>query len=148
MIYDTLAHWERYKDLHPGVAAGLRWLAETDLSALADGRYEVDGDRVFVNVMSYTTLADNPTPERHEKYIDIFYLLEGEELVGVCPVEELGREVKANPEGDVWLHEGRTVRFPLGNGRFAALFPGDGHAPSIGPNGPAPARKCVVKVKV
>ncbi len=140
MIYDTLAHWERYKDLHPGVAAGLRWLAETDLSALADGRYEVDGDKVFVNVMSYTTLADNPTPERHETYIDIFYLLEGEELVGVCPVEELGREVKANPEGDVWLHEGRTVRFPLGGGRFAALFPGDGHAPSIGPNGPAPAR--------
>lgn len=148
MIYDTLNHWERYQDLHPGVAAGLRWLAETDLTTLADGRYEVDGDNVFVNVMSYTTLADNPTPERHEKYIDIFYLLEGEELVGVCPIEELGEVVKADPDGDVWLHEGRTVRFPLGGGRFAALFPGDGHAPSIGPNGPAPARKCVVKVKV
>lgn len=148
MIYDTLAHWERYKDVHPGVAAGLAFLANTDLTTLADGRYEVDGDNVYVNVMRYTTLADNPTPERHEKYIDIFYLLEGEELVGVCPIEELGPAVKADPDGDIWLHEGRTVRVPLGGGRFAALFPGDGHAPSIGPNGPAPARKCVVKVRV
>lgn len=148
MIYDTLDHWERYKGVHPGVAAGLAFLTNTDLTALADGRYEVDGDSVYVNVMSYTTLADNSTPERHEKFIDIFYLLEGEELVGVCPIEELGPVVKADPDGDIWLHEGRTVRFPLGGGRFAALFPGDGHAPSIGPNGPAPARKCVVKVRV
>jgi len=148
MIYDTLAHWERYREVHPGVAAGLEALTNTNWDALPDGRYEVDGDNVFVNVMRYTTLSDNPTPERHEKYIDIFYLLEGEELVGVCPIEELGPVVKANPEGDIWLHEGQTVRFPLGSGRFVVLFPGDGHAPSIGPNGPAPARKCVVKVKV
>jgi YhcH/YjgK/YiaL family protein len=146
MIYDTLAHWERYRSLHPGVAAGLEFLANTDLAALADGRHEIDGDKVFVNVMRYTTLAENPTPERHQRYADIFVLLEGEELVGVCPVEELGREVSARPENDVWLHEGDTVKLPLGGGRFLVLFPGDGHAPSIGPNGPAPARKCVVKV--
>lgn len=148
MIYDILDHWERYKGIHPGVASGLAFLANTDLTALTDGRYEVDGNNVYVNVMSYTTLADNSTPERHEKFIDIFYLLEGEELVGVCPIEELGPVVKADPDGDIWLHEGRTVRFPLGGRRFAVLFPGDGHAPSIGPNGPASARKCVVKVRV
>ncbi len=148
MIYDTLRHWKQYENIHPGVAAGLKFLAETDLSALADGRYEVDGGNVFVNVMRYNTLADNPTPERHEKFADIFYLLEGEELVGVCPVEQLGREVRADPDGDIWLHEAETVKLPLGGGRFLALFPGDGHAPSIGPNGPAPARKCVVKVRL
>ena len=43
---------------------------------------------------------------------------------------------------------GETFPLPLGGGRFLALFPGDGHAPSIGPNGPAPARKCVAKVRV
>lgn len=146
MIYDTLDHWQRYKEVHSGVAAALKFLAENDLNALPDGRHEVDGARVFVNVMRYTTLEDNPTPERHEKYADIFYLLEGEELVGVCPVEELGPVVKADPDGDIWIHQGKTVRFPLGGGRFVVLFPGDGHAPSIGPNGPAPARKCVAKV--
>ena len=132
MIYDTLNHRKQYQSVHPGVAAALDALADTDWSAVPDGRYK----------------ADNPTPERHEKYIDIFYLLEGEEEVAVCPVEELGEVVEARPEGDIWLHKGTGVRLPLGGGRFLALFPGDGHAPSIGPNGPAPARKCVAKVRV
>jgi len=147
MIYDTLNHWEKYKDTHPGVAAALQFLATRDMSALENGRYDVC-DGVFVNIMSYETKAENNTPERHEKYADIFYLLEGEELVGVCPIEELGAEVMANPDGDIWLHEGETVKVPLGGGRFLVLFPWDGHAPSIAPNQPGPARKCVVKVRV
>ena len=63
----------------PGVAAALDFLADTDWAGLDDGRYEVDGEKGFVNVMRYETKMDNPTPERQEKYIDIFYLLEGEE---------------------------------------------------------------------
>ncbi len=148
MIYDTLNHWEQYKGIHPGVAAGLEFLATHDMAALPDGRHDIDGDNVFVNVMRYETKSENPTPERHEKFVDIFYLLEGEEEVAVCPVEELGEVVIANPEGDIWLHKGDGVHLPLGGGRFLALFPGDGHAPSIGPHGPAHARKCVVKVRL
>lgn len=146
MIYDTLQHWKQYAHIHPGIATGLEFLATHDLANLPDGRWEIDGERVYANLMRYDTKAGNPTPERHERYADIFYLLEGEEEVAVCPVEELGRVVLANPEGDLWLQEGAGVRLPLGGGRFLALFPGDGHAPSIGPHGPAPARKCVVKV--
>ena len=142
MIYDTLNHWKQYEHVHPGIAAGLKFLAETDLATLADGRYELDGDRVFANVMSYETKAENPTPERHEKYADIFCLLEGEEEVAVCPVEELGGVIMANPEGDIWLHRGEGVRLPLGGGRFLALFPGDGHAPALGPHGPPPPPQC------
>ena len=120
MIYDTLDHRKQYQNLHPGVAAALDFLADTDWAELDDGRYEVDGEKVFVNVMRYETKMDNPTPERHEKYIDIFYLLEGEEEVAVCPIEELGEVVEARPEGDIWLHKGSGVRLPLGGGRFLA----------------------------
>ena len=148
MIYDTLAHAQQYKGISPNLDKALDFLCASDLSALPDGRQEIDGERVFANIMSYTTLADNPTPENHKKYVDLFYLLEGEEEVGVLPLEEVGELTEARPEYDVWLHRGDTVRFPLGGGRFAVLFPGDAHAPSIGPRGPAPARKCVVKVKV
>lgn len=147
MLYDTLNHWEQYKHLHPGLAAGLEFLATTDVAALPNGRHEIC-DGVFANIMSYETRAENNTPERHEKYADVFYLLEGEEVVGWCPVEELGEVAMSNPDGDVWTHYAETVQLPLGNGRFMVFFPGDGHAPSIGPNGPAPARKCVVKVRM
>ena len=148
MIYDTLARAAQYKGLNPNLDKALDFLCSTDLSALPDGRQEIDGDSVFANIMSYTTLADNPTPENHKKYADVFYLLEGEEEVGVCPLEEVGELVDGRPENDIWLHRGQTVRVPLGGGRFLVLFPGDAHAPSIGPHGPASARKCVVKIRV
>lgn len=148
MIYDTLAHAAQYKGLLPNLDKALDFLCNTDLSTLPDGKQVIDGDEVFVNVLSYTTKAENHTPENHKKYADVFYLLEGEEEVGVAPLEEMGELVKENPEKDVWHHQGETVRLPLGSGRFMVLFPGDAHAPSIGPNGPAPARKCVVKVRV
>jgi len=148
MIYDTLAHAAQYKGLHPGLDKALDFLARPDLADLPDGRQEIDGDNVFANLASYTTKAENPTPENHKKYIDVFYLLEGEEEVAVAPLEEMGAETLANPEGDIWFHEGSGVHLPLGDGRILVLFPGDAHAPSIGPNGPAPARKAVVKVKV
>lgn len=148
MIYDTLAHAAQYKGICPNLDKALDFLCTADFSSLPDGRLEIDGDAVFANIMSYTTLADNLTPENHRQYADVFYLLEGEELVGVLPLEEVGELTDARPEHDVWLHQGDCLRFPLGRGRFVVLFPGDAHAPSIGPSGPARARKCVVKVKV
>lgn len=148
MIYDTLAHAGQYMGLHPNLDKALTFLQSADFSALPDGRQEIDGDGVFANIMSYTTLADNPTPENHRKYADLFYLLEGEEEVGVCPLEAVGELVREDPDHDIWLHRGETIRLPLGGGRFLVLFPGDAHAPSIGPHGPASARKCVVKIRV
>ena len=38
MIYDTLHHRKQYQNLHPGVAAALDFLADTDWAELDDGR--------------------------------------------------------------------------------------------------------------
>ena len=149
MLYDRLENIEQYTGLFENLDTAIAYIAEHDLDELPEGRTDIDGDKVYVKVTeSDTAPSEDREFEMHEKYIDIFYLLEGEEEVAVCPVEELGEVVEARPEGDIWLHKGAGVRLPLGGGRFLALFPGDGHAPSIGPNGPAPARKCVAKVRV
>lgn len=149
MIYDTLAHLNQYEGIHPGVMRGLRFLAETDFSALPDSRHELDGDNVFANIMRYDTNLHNDTPESHQAYIDIQYLIEGEELVFVAPLEEMSSVVEAHPERDLWLHHGPTEALTLGRGRFLVLWPGDAHAPGVAVGGiPAPARKCVVKVRV
>ncbi|NCB64076.1 MAG: DUF386 domain-containing protein [Clostridia bacterium] len=149
MIYDTLAHLAQYEGIHCGVMRGLRFLAETDFSTLADGRYELDGDNVFANVMSYTTRERNDTPESHQEYIDIQYVISGEELIAVAPLEDMSGVAEAHPERDIWLNIGCAEPLTLGHGRFIAVWPGDAHAPGIAPGGvPAPARKCVVKVRV
>lgn len=147
MIYDTLNHRKQYQSVHPGVAAALDALADTDWSAVPDGRYELDGDNVFINVMRYDTKADNPTPERHEKYIDIFYLLEGEEEVAVCRWRSWARWWRPGPRGTSGSQGHRGPAAPGGRAVPGPVL-GGRPRPSIGPNGPAPARKCVAKVRV
>ena len=147
MIYDTLHHRAQYRGLPERILRALDFLAETDFSSLADGRYEIDGDRLFANVGSYETRPANETPEAHKKYMDIQYVFEGRELIGVGPLEEMGDIVDARPEGDIRLRQaGHLDYLTLEPGRFIALWPCDAHAPGIAAGDPAPARKCVVKV--
>lgn len=149
MIYDTLSHIQQYEGIHPGVIQGLRFLAETDFTKLPDERLELDGDNVFAFLQSYETKLQNDTPEAHREYIDIQYLVEGEELVGVGPLEDMTDVAEAHPERDIWLYHGPTEPLTIGKGRFLVLWPGDAHAPCIAVDGkPAHCRKCVVKVRV
>lgn len=147
MIYDTLDHLSRYEGLHSGVLQGLRFLAETDFSATQETRFELDGERLFAFLQSYETHS-NDTPEAHRKYIDIQYLIEGEELVGVAPLEEMTEEVEAKPENDIWFYRGATTPLPIGNRRFLVLFPEDAHAPCLPLGESSAVKKCVVKVAV
>lgn len=149
MIYDTLEHLEVYRGIHPGVMRGLELLRDTDFSTWETGRYEIDGDRLFVLIQRYDSRLENDTPEAHKKYIDIQYLVSGQELMGVGPLEEMTQEVEARPEGDIWFYHGPLSNILLTGHLFTALWPGDAHAPCIAVDQkPTPCLKCVVKVRV
>ena len=149
MIYDTLAHIHAYKGIHPGVYRGLELLRDTDFSKLEDRRYEVDGENLYFFLQSYDSKPTNDTPEAHRKYIDIQFLIRGEEKIGVAPLEDMIEEVESHPEGDIWFYHGPTDEITLkARERFVVLWPGDAHAPCIAVEEPAYCRKCVVKVSV
>lgn len=149
MIYDILDHIDSYQGVSSRLRLGLEYLKNTDFSQVEDGRYELDGSDVFVQISRYETKAENLTPEAHRNYIDVQFLIEGAELVGVVPLKDTTEEVKANPQGDIWLYHGPTENLTLTGDRFMVFFPQDAHAPGVAPDGhPAPARKCLIKVKV
>ena len=148
MIYDKLDNLETYSGIGERLAKGLRLLRDTDFSVLEPGRYEADGDKLFFMVQNNQTQESNDTPEAHKKYIDIQYLLEGEELIGVGSLSDMTEVVTANPDRDLWLYHGPLSYVKIGNGYFAVLFPQDAHAPGIAVNTPAPTRKVVVKVSM
>ncbi len=148
MIYGTLEHLERYAQLDPNLIKGLRFLRDTDFTNIGAGDLEIDGKTVYAFVQEYDTKETNDRPEAHRRYADIQYLIEGEEYIGVAPLETMDEEVEAHPERDIWFYHGATEPVRIGKGRFLVLFPEDAHAPCIAVNGPAPVRKCVVKVLV
>ena len=63
------------------------FLKDHDLVKLAKGKYPIDGDNVFASVTEDSTKNLEKTNwESHRKYIDIQYVINGEELIGVYPV--------------------------------------------------------------
>ena len=83
-------HKNDIEKLLPYVSEDLRkaleYLAATDFSKVADGRYVLDGEKMYANVENYTT-ADRSTkkPEAHNKYIDVQYLGKGTEKIYFAP---------------------------------------------------------------
>lgn len=148
MIYDSLKHLETYKGIHPGVLKGLELIRNTDFSNMEDGRHEIDHDNLFIMLQSYETKLKNDTPEAHKKYIDIQYLISGEEKIGVGPLEEMTEETEGHPERDIWFYHGPFSEILLSGDKFVVFWPGDAHAPCIAVDAPISCRKCIVKVKV
>ena len=58
MICDTLQHLGRYRGLHPNLDTAIDYLLTHDLAALQLGRTEVDGDKVFINLLSLVFLPE------------------------------------------------------------------------------------------
>ena len=148
MIFDTLKNVDNYKGLGR-VYDALKFLSETDFSKIELGRYELDGDNIFYMVQSYDTDPDKTISEAHKKYIDIQYMVEGEEIIGVADISEDKELTEAKEENDVWFYDCKTEPLVLSAGKYMVLYPNDLHCPGVATNGTAmTCRKVVVKVKV
>lgn len=148
MILDSLKNSALYASVNPRFARTFEHLLKTDFSALPNGRYEIEGEEIFMMVQECN--LKNPAEaslEVHDRYIDIQLILEGRESFGWSD-----RTALVAPRGemdtarDILFFDDRpSTYFTLGAGEMAILFPGDGHAPLVGDGC---VRKCIVKVKV
>ena len=100
MIYDTLTNSHLYYGISARLQKALDFLVNSDFSTIPDGRYEIDGNDVFANISHGMTVQNTPNAEAHNTYLDIQYLIEGHELIGVAQRETL-TEVEAHPERDI-----------------------------------------------
>ena len=146
MICDTLEHLARYNGLHPNLDTAIDYLLTHDLSALPNGRTEVDGDEVFINVMDAALHPDaGYHPEYHKLYADLQIDLTGSEHQGWA--SEGTAQGEFDEENDFGLRTGpEHCGMTLGGGRFAVFFPGELHKPSCKTPGCDHVRKAVVKI--
>lgn len=146
MIYDTLENLPKYRGMNKNLDMAIEFLMCTDLASLPNGRNEVDGDNVFVNVMDAKYRApEDALFEAHRCYADVQISLTGDERLGWLPIDRL----PAFPDGeDNPLFEGHyepELVVAMRKGVFCILFPQDGHAPGLGQG---EGHKLVAKVKM
>ena len=90
MLTTSLTLAEKYDYLGGKFKKAFTFLRETDLTSLPLGNVAIDGDDIYANVQSYTTMpASECAFESHRAYFDIQYMVEGEEIFGYEPIANL-----------------------------------------------------------
>jgi YhcH/YjgK/YiaL family protein len=150
MIIDTLKNAALYHGLGPKFVKAFDYLQQTDFSKVEKGKYEIDGTAIIAIVNEYDTIAtDGEQMESHRKYIDVQYIVSGEELIGHDFLQDQTPS-KAYDEAADFMLFGETPAFfsKLEQGMFAIFFPTDLHMPNIRVKDPVPVKKVVMKISV
>jgi biofilm protein TabA len=146
-ITDDIENAEAYFSLHPLLERAFAFLRTELPEDAADGRIEIDGDRMFclLSTGQGRGRADSKL-EAHRKYIDLQFVLSGADIMGWKPLDRcLSPESDYNAEKDiVFFRDDAKAWRTVPAGSFALFFPADAHAPM---GGEGLIRKAVVKIK-
>ena len=147
MILDTLENAARYSGFKPGLSEGFGFLDHPGVAELEPGRYEISDDLVYAIVEKNDGRSvEDGKLEAHRNYIDIQYIISGDESMGWSP--------RADLVGSEGYDEKRDLEFFTDNvqsivqvppGSFTIFLPTDAHLPGIGKG---PIHKIVIKIAV
>ncbi|MBN2456772.1 MAG: YhcH/YjgK/YiaL family protein [Sedimentisphaerales bacterium] len=151
MIVDKIENAHIYNAISTGLTKALEILKDPALGEQEKGRYEVDGENVFYMVQQYTTKpVEQSKLEAHKTYIDVHYIVKGNELVGYTSLDNPKLPAAHYDKGDDRLYDvpDNISRIILTPGTFCVAFPQDAHMPCCQIKGPEEVKKIVVKVKM
>jgi len=146
MILDVIENLQKYVALNQRFEKVVNFVKSVDINSLSNGRQEIDGEEVFVNIVDMPPKnREQARLETHNEMIDIQIVLSGEEEHGYTSRKYLP-EVEYNVEDDISFYPGSASNyFALTPGHFVIYFPEDGHAPGINTTGGV--HKAIFKVK-
>lgn len=152
MLTGTTLLLSSYKDQIPEklykyiqFASSFRYDETEDTKVMLD-----DGDYMSVE-SCHTEPAVMRRMEGHEKFIDIHYLISGEEWIGTVPRSKKTVLHESYTDRDLYFFSGEKEesKILLTPGRFAIFYPVDLHRPlCAGTSGCKAIRKAIIKVHV
>ncbi|MEI6519573.1 MAG: YhcH/YjgK/YiaL family protein [bacterium] len=151
MIIDKLDNAAVYMAISPGISKALKLLQSGELDHKEIGKYELEGTEFYMIIQEYKTKSwTNGKLEVHRKYIDVQYVVSGEEKMGYAPMSSLTDFEPYNEEKDIAFHAGIGDLTTVSAGMIAIFFPHDAHAPALGISeiGGDDSRKIVLKIAI
>ena len=146
MIIDKIENAHLYKNLGDRIKKSFDYIMQTDLKNLQPGKYEIDADNIFALLSEYKTKPESEGKlEAHRKYIDVQYVIEGEELMGYAPLGGQRILDQYKEENDIVFFTGDKSFTKVSEGMFAIFFPEDVHMPGICVRRKSHVKKLVIK---
>lgn len=151
MIKDNIKNSKNYYNLSERVKLGLEYLNNTDFSAIENGRYQILGNDVVAIVQDYLSKPlEEGQFEAHKNHIDIQYIIDGEEQIGVSNIENFSEDSDYNEINDIVFlkrkHNCKPEFLNLKRHEFVILNPDDAHMPSLSLEKPCHVKKAVIKI--
>jgi YhcH/YjgK/YiaL family protein len=150
MIFDHISNLADYNGVGRNIKKFTNYITPHDITAYEPGKYIIDDD-VFFTVKCYEPRRPEQAGwEAHREYIDIQYVIEGRELMGIMPISQLQEKSPYDLTQDKITYEpsARESVLRLGPGMFALLLPQDAHHPTIIDGEVTHNKKAVVKIRV
>lgn len=148
MVIDVLENSSAAAALHPAFKLVFDYVKEHNLAEAEKGRIELDGDRVYINVVEVDGKDKSEAViETHDAYIDMQFLLKGEEVFAWKDRKSLKQQREPyDVANDIAFYTDEAqFYFTLLPGEFVLFFPQDGHAPCIGKG---KIKKAIAKVRI
>ena len=124
------------------------FLKDNDLEKMAPGKYPIDSTDVYMTVTEGPSKEFDKTGwESHRKYIDLQYVAQGKEKIGVAPVQEATVLKPYDETKDLANYTTEGQYYVAEPGTFFLFFPQNAHRPSILVDGYNTVRKIVIKIK-
>lgn len=138
----------------PNLEKGIEFLLRGGHEELPTGRVLIDELNVYAEVQAYDTVEGDMAEavfEGHRKYIDLQYVVSGDEIIGWASAKHVSVTTEYVPGDDYWLGSADPAHVTpvrLTSGQLAVLYPDDPHAPRRAVGGSSAVRKIVVKVAI
>lgn len=148
MILGQAAYKARYEGLHPWFKEAFDFIERCKYTSLEPGEYAIAARDIYALVQRYDTLSEEEAGwEGHRKYIDIQYVLSGEEAQCYAPISQVEEGATYCEESDL-LHckVKNYTKLLLSQDQFAIYYPEDLHKPKCAVNRSCRVNKIVVKV--
>lgn len=148
MVIDRIENYSLYANLTKRIAKAFEFIKNTDLVQIESGTYEIDNEAIFAIVQEYDTKEiKDCVLEGHTKYIDIQYMIQGTELMGVV-TKNNQKAISSDLDKDYTFYEGETSFIRIDEGMFTVFFPDDLHMPCVQAGESSRVKKVVVKVQI
>ena len=148
MIYGTITKKETYDFLQGRLKKCFEYIQEHSLKDMALGRYELEGDALYMNLQEFETMpSEGRTYEAHRKYLDLHFIVDGAERVDVNFLDRMQLE-SYDETKDLAVLNGDAAGFViLREGDFMINYPADAHRPAGMEDHPQKIRKAVFKIR-
>lgn len=146
MIVCTFKELSRYEAVIPGLREAME--AVNAMTAWVPGTIPLSGGNRILVQEGVTNCAQGRTFEAHRAYLDIQYIVEGQETVGWAPLDSLTETEEFDTAKDKGTYVGQADFVRIDAGNCYVVFPEDAHMPGVHLDEPHAYKKLVLKLKV